>query len=162
MMTHKLPRFSRCLYQTGIALLLVGLYLLSAQTTAAQPGDRRTPQEIKRALEAELTEIEKQLNETPDAKYLYESRGKVLTDLFRKSQGRVERDSFAERAFADFDTYELLTGGSALLPRAELHQLIWFTTVPDQWGPKLPPPPIDIEAFRNSPHFERQYRRTWK
>lgn len=147
-------RFYSVLRRPASVLFLVLTAVLSVQHVCAQPGDQRTPQQIRQGLEAELAEIEKQLVENPDAKYLYESRGKVLTDLFRKSEDRIERDSFAERAFADFDIYELLTRGSTLLPRAELHQLIWWTKVPDQWLPELPPLPIDVDAFRNSPHFE--------
>jgi len=148
-------RFFSVLRRTGTALFLFSLASVSVQHICAQPGGPPiTPQQIRNGLEAELAEIEKQLVENPDAKYLYEVRGKVLIDLFRKSEGRIERDSFADRAFADFDTYELLTKGSALLPRAELHKLIWWSQVPDKGLPDLPSQPVEVDAFRNSPHFE--------
>jgi len=153
-MINSRSRFYSVLTRTGSVLFLIFTVAVSFQHVCAQPGDHKTPEQIRKELESELAEIEKQLNENPDAKYLYEVRGKVLTDLFRKSKDRTERDSFAARAFADFDTFELLTKGKALLPRAALHESIWFSKAPDKWSSDLPPPSIDVDAFRSNPHFE--------
>ena len=153
-MINSRSRSHSILRRTCCVLFLVLTVVLSVQNVCAQPGDHSTPQQIRKRLEAELAEIEKQLNENPDAKYLYELRGKVLIDLFRKSTDRFERESFAARAFADFDTYELLTKDKALLPRARLNELIWLSKAPDRWRSDLPPPLIDVDEFRNSPHFE--------
>jgi len=130
-MMNNRSRFSRRLHLTTMAALLITLPLLCVHYTAAQPGDRRSPQQIRKDLEGKLAEVEKLLAEEPDRHYLYQSRGQALTELYRYSSDRTERESLAERAFADFDTYELLTKDVALSARAELHQLIWFSEFPD-------------------------------
>lgn len=151
LMMH-LARVSNRFRRLGIALLLIALPLLSAHYTAAQPGDRRSPQQIRKDLEGKLAEVEKLLAEEPDRHYLYESRGQALTELYRYSQDRMERESLAERAFADFDSYQLLTKDVPLLPRAELHQLIWFSEFPDPR--RSDPAAPTLETVRSSPHFD--------
>lgn len=152
-MMNSRSRFFRVLRRTGSLLFLVSLAVLSVEHVCAQPGDRKTPQQIRKGLLAQLAEIEKQLSENPEANYLYEMRGKVLTDLFKKSEDRIERTSFAERAFADFGTFELLTNGKVPLPRAELHRLIWWSEFPNKPADS-PLLSAEVEAFRNSRHFE--------
>jgi tetratricopeptide (TPR) repeat protein len=152
MMMHKLARFSRCRHRAPFAALLIALPLLSAHYLAAQPGDRRSPQEIRKDLESKLAEVETLLAEEPDRHYLYQSRGQALTELYRHSSDQTERESLAERAFADFDTYQLLTKDVPLLPRAELHQLMWFNEFPDPR--RTDPAAPTLESVRSNPHFE--------
>lgn len=152
MMMHELSGFSGRLQLAGIALFLAALPLLSAQTTAAQPGEQRSPQQIRKDLEGKLAEVEKLLAEEPDRHYLYESRGRALIGLYRYSQDHAERESFAERAFADFDAYELLTKDAPLSARAELHQMIWFNEFPDPRRTDLSAP--SLETMRSSHHFD--------
>lgn len=151
-MNYRYPRLSLRQYQIAFALFLLSLLLLSAPTVAAQPGDRRTPEQIRKDLQDKIADIEDQMARQPDQHYMHEVHGRALTDLIRYTPDRLEREALTEQAFADFDQYEKLSKGSAVEARALLHERLWYAEAPDPWRDELTA--YVIEIFRLNPHFE--------
>jgi tetratricopeptide (TPR) repeat protein len=82
---------------------LAFLILTTPIIAAAQPGDRRPPEQIRRDLETRLNQTIEEIREHPDQYYGYVSRGRVYAELSARSQDELEKESFFQKALADFN-----------------------------------------------------------
>ncbi len=123
-MKNLCSRLPASLKMVGTAFFFFSLVLLSVERGAAQPGDRRSPEERRKDLQRRLDKIDKQINENDGVPYRYEERGQLYTQLYGMTQDREEQELYIEKAFADFALAEEM-GWQVFQPRAELHSAIW-------------------------------------
>jgi tetratricopeptide (TPR) repeat protein len=115
-------------------LFILPLTFLAAGEVAAQPGDRRTPEEIKAALESKLEAVSEKLNEFPERGDLYLDRARVYVEFYYRSEPE-EQEVYADKALADLDrAVELWPDVTApLVERARFRALIdplsWFNAI---------------------------------
>jgi tetratricopeptide (TPR) repeat protein len=109
-------------------LLLVALFLVVIKAVAAQPGDQRTPEEIRKQLNERLDQLNDNINNNLRYGRGYTNRGEVYAELSWRSKEPVERNAYAERALEDFNTAVGLDPGDwvSLEKRAAIRQAMDF------------------------------------
>jgi hypothetical protein len=109
-------------------ILLLSVVLLSVEQTAAQPGDRRSPEQIEKELLESLDKIGQEISHTPSRASLYLGRGNLYLRLYSVTDNLDRSDRYyAEKGLADFATaIESNPQPDVFAARASLHQLIWW------------------------------------
>lgn len=162
MLINSSAKANQLLLYTFVALSLI---LLSIEKSAAQfpcymrnaniteAGDRRTPEQIEKAVLECLADMNKQIENNPPNAALFETRGDYYTVLFRLSQRQGGIESYAEKGLADFSkSIELSPKASAFAARANLRHLIWHYGV--GWL-STKPAQERLEHLLRNPNFEK-------
>jgi hypothetical protein len=101
-------------------LFILPLTLLSARSVVAQPGERRTQEQIKADLNNRLAEADGNLSRFPESGSAYLARALIYGEFFYTITDEEEKASYGERALTDFNKAVELSPGdwTALTERA--------------------------------------------
>lgn len=84
-----------------IGLLFV-LFVPSAASVWAQPGDQRSPEEIKQQLDKGLAQADEEIRNHPEQYGGYERRARIYTELSGRTYDPAECEFYGEKALTDF------------------------------------------------------------
>ena len=110
--------------KTLLLAFTLAVVLFGAGPVQAQPGDQRTPKQIRQQLKAKVEELSGNINHNPESVFSYIERAATYTELCRRSQNPDEKADYADRAYQDFANAIALqpTDYSIFVKRAELRQ----------------------------------------
>ena len=83
-------------------VVLVLLNVVNVTRIGAQPGDPRTPEEIRQQLNARLDQAHEQIRNYPEHFSNYHFRGEIYVELSARATDEVEKSFYSDKALADF------------------------------------------------------------
>lgn len=106
------------------------LVLFAVELAHAQPGDQRTPKQIRQQLNAKLDELSESIKKYPESVWSYIERAETYAALCWRTQNPDAKANYVDQAFKDFEKAIALqpTNYVIFVKRARVRQSIeWLT-----------------------------------